>query len=115
LGGGEVYGKGAVNAINSNVGMAIGKHTLLVRTWDTSSAYGDQTLTLTVSSKPAVAVSTPSPTYNVTSPISIHASATPTSGHVTSGWDVYVDGVMAYHAGTVSSIQANVTASPGSA
>ena len=30
-------------AINTNVGMSLGVHSVLVRAWDTSGAYGDQT------------------------------------------------------------------------
>jgi hypothetical protein len=70
------YNSGAVSAINANLGLKVGTHTLMVRAWDTSGAYGDQTLLLTVSSKPAVAVSTPEPGSSVNSPIHIQASAT---------------------------------------
>jgi hypothetical protein len=77
----RVYDAGAVNAIDTNVALSPGVHVLLVRAWDTSGAHGDQTLNLTIVSKPAVAVSVPAPGSNVISPINIQASATPTSGH----------------------------------
>jgi len=104
-----VYSAGPVSAINANVGMAAGTHTLLARAWDTSGAYGDQTLTLTVSSKPAVAVSVPAAGFNVISPINIQASAFASSGHSITGWHVYVDGANKYSAGSVASINANIS------
>jgi hypothetical protein len=109
-----VYDTGAVSAINTNLGMNPGAHTLLVRAWDTSGAYSAQTLTLTVSNKPAVAVSAPAPGSNVNSPINIRASATPSSGHAITGWNIYLDGTPVYPAGGVKTINANVTASAGS-
>jgi hypothetical protein len=76
-----VYSAGAVTTINTNLTMSAGSHTLLVRAWDTSSAYGSQSLTVNVSGKPVVRVSKPANGSKVTSPINIQASATPTSGH----------------------------------
>ena len=107
------YNAGPVNSINANVAMALGAHTVLVRAWDTSSAFGDQTLSLTVSAKPAVALSAPSAGWNVTSPINIQASASPSSGHSITGWAVYLDGTTAYQAGAVTPIHPNVAASSG--
>jgi Phosphoesterase family len=107
------YNSGAVSAINANLGLKVGTHTLMVRAWDTSGAYGDQTLLLTVSSKPAVAVSTPEPGSSVNSPINIQASATPPAADVIRGWYIYLDGAATYSAGAVSSITASVPANPG--
>jgi acid phosphatase len=108
-----VYNAGAVNLINANVSMTNGSHTVLVRAWDNSGAYGTQTLALTIANKPAVAISTPLTGMNVLSPINVKASATPSSGHSITGWYIYVNGVAAYNAGAVTSINANVNASPG--
>jgi hypothetical protein len=109
-----VYDTGAVSAINTDLGMSPGAHTLLVRAWDTSGGYGDKTLTLTISNKPAVTVSTPAPGSNVNSPINIRASATPSSGHVITGWNIYLDGKSVHSAGGVKAINANVIASAAS-
>jgi hypothetical protein len=84
-----------------------------VRAWDTSGAYGDQTLTVTVSRKPAVVVSAPSPGASVASPIHIQSSATPSGAGVIRGWYIYVDGLAKYNTGAVASITANVPATPG--
>ena len=90
-----------MRAINASLELEVGTHVVVVRAWDTSGAYGDQTLMLTVSSKPAVAVSMPAPGLNVGSPIPIQAFATPPSGDVISGWEIYVDGTPMYNAGAV--------------
>lgn len=106
------YNAGPVNSITPNVAMSLGSHTVVVRAWDTSGAFGDQTLSLTVSAKPAVDLSAPAAS-NVTSPINIQASASASSGHSITGWAVYLDGKMAYQAGSVTSIRPNVAASSG--
>jgi hypothetical protein len=107
------YNAGSVGSINHGIAMAAGKHTVVIRTWDTSGAFGDKTLSVTVTPKPSVVVSTPSAGANVTSPMLIKASATPTSGHSISGWAVYRDSVLVYQAGAVSSISTSVPAATG--
>lgn len=107
------YNGGASNTISPKVSMSQGKHTVLVRAWDSSGAYGSESLNVTVGSEPAVAVSTPWPGSNAISPITIKASATPTSKNSITGWWVYLDGVGKYQGGAVASITANVSASTG--
>ena len=109
----SAYSAAAVNSINANLGLKVGTHTLVVRTWDTSGAYGDRTLNLTVSAKPAVAVATPVPGSSLASPIYIHASATPSAGAYIQGWHIYLDGTDKYAAGAVSSISSSIPASKG--
>lgn len=111
--GKTTYTTGAVNPVNAKVGMDLGKHTVIVRAWDTSGAYGDQTVSLTIASKPAVVVSTPAVGANVVSPIHIQASAIPSSGRTIVGWWIYLDSVSSYHAGAVDSITANIAAANG--
>jgi hypothetical protein len=107
------YSGGASNTISPKVSMSQGKHTVLVRAWDSSGAYGSESLNVTVGNEPAVAVSTPWPGSNVISPITIKASATPTSKNSITGWWVYLDGVGKYQGGAAGSITANVSASTG--
>jgi len=111
--GTAAYTGGSATAINAKVTMQLGTHSVTVRAWDTSGGYGDKTLTLTVSSKPAVVVSAPAAGSNVVSPITIQASATASSGHTITGWAIYLDGFEKYQAGAVASIKANVAASAG--
>jgi hypothetical protein len=40
----SAYQAGPTNAIDPTVSMKSGKHTVLVRAWDTSGAFGDQTI-----------------------------------------------------------------------
>jgi hypothetical protein len=111
--GAATYSAGPTNTINVNLAMALGTHMMVVRAWDTSGAYGSQTLTVTVSSKPAVEVSAPATGSNVTSPINIQASAIASCGRAIAGWWVYLDSVGVYQAGAVAAINASVTASAG--
>ena len=107
------YNGGAFSTINPNVSMSQGKHSVLVQAWDSSGASGSETLNVTVSSKPAVAVSMPWPGSNVISPVTIKASATPTGSHSITGWWIYVDGVGKYQGGAVRSINTSVATSTG--
>ena len=110
----NAYSAGAVTSIDTNVNMAAGKHTVIIRAWDTSGAYGDQTLNITVTAnKPTVTVSTPTNNSTVLSPTTLKASATPSSGQIC-GWWVYVDGIGVYSAGAVNRISAYLKMTPGS-
>lgn len=104
---------GAVTKINLQLPLSPGKHTVAVQSYDTSGAYGQQTLTVTAAAKPAVTISTPGFGSNVLSPLKIVASAIPTSGHTITGWWVYVDSVGKYNAGAVNSIAPSISASQG--
>jgi hypothetical protein len=111
----NAYSTGAMTSIDTNVNMAAGKHTVIVRAWDTSGAYGDQTLHITVTTnKPTVTVSTPTDDSTVWSPTELKASATPSSGQKISGWWIYVDGIGVYNAGAVNSISTYLKMNPGS-
>ena len=111
--GTTAYSAGSITSINANVTMHVGSHSVVIRAWDTSGAYGDQTLGLTVSNKPAVAVSTPTPGVNVISPTKVQASATASSGHWITGWAIYLDSIPVYKAGGSASINTNLSASTG--
>ena len=111
--GAGVYKTGATKTINTNVAMAAGAHTVLMRAWDTSGAFGDETVSLTVGHQPAVAVSAPLTGSNAVSPIQLQASAIPRASHTITRWCVYLDGVVAYKAGPAASIHPSITASAG--
>jgi hypothetical protein len=44
----DVFSAGQVSSINTNVPMSAGTHTVIVRAWDSTGAFGDRTLTITV-------------------------------------------------------------------
>jgi len=111
--GNTKYTSGATTGIDPDVAMGLGNHKVIVRAWDTSGAHGDQSMSLTIASKPGVVVSTPAVAADVVSPIHIQATATPSAGRGIAGWWVYVDSVGKYHAGAVDSITANIVASAG--
>jgi hypothetical protein len=104
-----VYHAGAVTQIDPRLNMGSGTHTVIVRAWDTSGAYGDQTLSLTVGTLiPFVTVFTPSNAASVGAPVNIQASASPTAGHTLSEWSIYVDGNRVFNAGAMTTINTNV-------
>jgi len=111
--GTTAYSAGSVSSINANVAMHLGSHSVVIRAWDTSGAYGDQTLALTVSSKPAVTVSTPLAGFNLISPTNVQASATASSGHWMTGWAIYLDGRQVFSDGSVGTVNTSVSASTG--
>ena len=112
--GQDVYTAGSVTSINPNVNMSGGNHTVIVRAWDTSGNYGDQTLNITVdNNKPTVTISTPTNNSTVGSPVNLQATATPSSGQKITGWWVYVDGKGVYNINGVSSINTNLNMSSG--
>jgi hypothetical protein len=109
-----VYKAGAVSSIQPNVGMHTGTHRVVVRAWDSSGNFGDQTLTLNVNAiKPSVKISTPLNNASVGSPVNLRASATPSSGQTIVGWWVYVDRIGSYNVGATNSINANLKMSSG--
>ncbi len=109
--GTDQFSAGQVNSINASIAMSVGTHTVIVRAWDSTGAFGDQTLTLNVVKGVTVTVSTPSNGATVNSPVPIAASAT--SAHTITGWHIYVDSADSYSAGQVSSISTNVPMSAG--
>ncbi|HEY2322051.1 MAG TPA: Ig-like domain-containing protein [Thermoanaerobaculia bacterium] len=109
--GTDQFSAGQVNSINASIAMSVGTHTVIVRAWDSTGAFGDQTLTLNVVNGVTVTVSTPANGATVSSPVPIAASAT--SAHTITGWHIYVDSADSFSAGQVSSINTNVTMSAG--
>jgi hypothetical protein len=109
--GTDQFSAGQTTSINASVAMSVGTHTVIVRAWDSSGAYGDKTLTLNVVNGVTVTVSTPANGATVSSPVAIAASAT--SAHTITGWHIYVDSADRYSAGQVGSISTNVTMSSG--
>jgi hypothetical protein len=125
----SVYSAGATQTISVPVAMSTGTHQVIVRVWDSSSAYGSSNFQVTAgaatasaaagnsalsgsASTVAVSVSSPGNGASVASPATISAAAS--SGAPITGWQVYVDGVSAYSAGATPSISAAVTMASGS-
>ena len=105
-----MYPAGGVKTINANVTASAGSHTVVVRAWDSSGAYGDQTLTLQV--RPvAINISTPLNATSVNSPVNIQATAS--SAHSITGWHVYVDSVDSFGKNKGDSIDMNLAMGSG--
>src|SRR5262249_47021050 len=80
----DVFAVHGVSSINTSLNLAAGNHTLVVRAWDNTGAFGDKTVTITVTgggpppscgSTPTVTVTTPQNGSTVTAPVSVQASA----------------------------------------
>jgi hypothetical protein len=115
--GADKYGTaGPTSSINTNVTTTAGSHTVIVRAWDSTGDFGDQTLTVTASSA-AVLVNVSTPANNATVPLTFNVQASATtsnSGAVVTGWHIYVDSVDKYGtSGPTSSINTNVTTTEG--
>jgi phosphatidylinositol-3-phosphatase len=115
--GADKYGTaGPTSSINTNVTTTAGSHTVIVRAWDSTGDFGDQTLTVTASSA-AVLVNVSTPANNATVPLTFNVQASATtsnSGAVVTGWHIYVDSIDKYGtSGPTSSINTNVSTTEG--
>lgn len=109
-----VYSAGAVSNINPKIAMNAGAHKVVVRAWDTSGNYGDQTLNLAVNTaRPTVKISMPANNASLGSPFNLRASASPSSGQTITGWWVYVDGKGVYNPGRVAAISRSLSMTTG--
>lgn len=110
----NVYSSGAVNYINPQVKMSAGSHTVVVRAWDTSGGYGDQTFTLhAATATPTLAVATPVNNVTVGTPVNVQAAASPTPGHTIQSWLVLVDGKITLSAGATTKVNLQVPLAKG--
>ena len=87
-----------------------GTHTLLIRAWDSSGAFGDQTFSVDVQ-KVAVNISTPADGASVTSPVSVEAGAS--SANAITGWQIYIDGASWFGQNDGNTVNANLGMTPG--
>src|SRR3954471_21451695 len=75
----DIYGTpGPTSSINVPITMTAGTHTVLVRAWDSTGAFGSQTLTLTASPSclSGICVNVSSPTSGTTVGSPVHFTAT---------------------------------------
>jgi len=108
----------ASSTIGASLNASNGSHQLIVRAWDSTGAFGTQTVqvnvsgTATTSTTPLnVSVSAPVAYSSTTSPIHLHAAATGSSA--VTGWQVYLDNNIAYTGPASSTIDTNINASSG--
>jgi hypothetical protein len=112
--GGTSYASGTINA-------SAGRHTLVVRAWDSTGAYGDQTVVVNVGSNGApvaptnapvtVALAAPAANSSVGTTFSLQASAS--SSHPIVGWHAYIDSSSVYYAGATANINTNLNVGAG--
>jgi hypothetical protein len=108
------YSSGAVSYITPLIKMTTGTHTIVVRAWDTSGAYGDQSFKLTTSTaSPTVSIATPTNNISAGAPMNLQASASATAGHTIHSWLVQVDGKNVLSAGAISRINLQLPLAQG--
>jgi len=112
----EVYTGPAGGKIAATVKAAPGVHVVTVSAWDSTGAYGTHTVSATVAAAPtvipiSVQVSAPLDYSSVSSPI--HLQATATSSHPITGWQVYLDSVIAYTGPATGAIAPSIAATAG--
>jgi hypothetical protein len=117
--GNNVYGGSlASSSISHSVTLSSGNHTIMVRAWDSTGAYGTNTFDVTAGGAAptngvSVSVSSPTSGATVTSPATLHASAS--SAKPITGWHVYVDGKSVYGgSSSATSISPSLTLASGS-
>jgi hypothetical protein len=107
---------GPTSSINASVTMSTGTHTVLVRVWDSTGAFGSQTLTLTASPSclSGICVYVSSPTNGTTagSPVHFTATAQDAANHPITGYVVYVNDNKVYR-NYISTLDAWVILNPG--
>jgi len=115
----DVYKAGVTGYASGTINAATGNHQLVVRAWDSTGAYGDQTVNFTVaagSSAPAngkLSVNLASPTANSTVGTSFSIQASASGAHPIVGWHGYLDGNMVFTAGATASASGTVNAATG--
>src|SRR5436305_8586592 len=105
---------GPTSSINAPVTMSAGVRTVIVRAWDSTGAFGSQTLTLTVGACSGICVTVTSPTLteSQSSPVHFTASAVDSADHTITGYIVYEVGKDVYR-NYVSTLDASVSVPGG--
>ena len=105
---------GPTSSINAPVTMSAGPRTVIVRAWDSTGAFGSQTLTLTAAACSGICVTVTSPalTQSQSSPVHFTASAVDSAGHSITGYVVYAGGKDVYR-NYVSTLDASVSVPGG--
>ena len=117
----NVFTAGVTGSVNGSINASAGKHTLVVRAWDSTGAYGDQTIVINVdSTAPApaptnapVTVALASPAANSSTGTTFTLQASASGSHPIVGWHAYLDSSDVYHTGTTSSIDTNLNVGAG--
>ena len=112
----NVVTAGTTGSITSTVNATAGNHQLVVRAWDSTGAYGDKTVNISVGSNAptnptaalAVSLASPAASSVVASSFTVQASAS--GSHPIVGWHAYLDNQNVITAGATGSISSTVNA-----
>lgn len=123
--GKDSYASTAASSFSTSIAVATGTHTVVVRAWDASGAFGSQTVQVAAgaaASAPApgptpttgpisVSVSAPQNYASVTSPVALNATAG--GSKAITGWHVYVDGKDSYSGPATNNINGSIPMASG--
>jgi hypothetical protein len=101
---------GAVNSIAPAITASLGVHNVVVRAWDSSGAYGDQTFTVDV--RP-VAVNITNLLNGAQVPSSVNLAATAYSSNAIASWTVYVDSGIVHRQNYGNTLNTTLNLTPG--
>jgi Phosphoesterase family len=106
---------GPTTSIYAPVSMSAGTHTVIVRAWDSTGAFGDQTLSVTAGACSGICVTVTSPTLTgpATSPVQFTASAADGAGHTITGYVVYSDDQNVFQNNNSTTLNASVSLPQG--
>jgi len=120
----NVYTAGVTQTASSTIYAGAGHHQLVVRAWDSTGAYGDQTISINVGSgspttnppnptNTQFAVSLASPAANSTVGGSFSLQASASGPHPIVGWHAYLDSKNVLTAGVTGSVNGTINAGAG--
>jgi hypothetical protein len=98
----NVFSAGSANAISTNLNATAGSHRIVVRAWDSTGAYGDQTLQATVATSASPAPPEPSPQSTSGGRTTSLAAETSNNTSASSSFPGWTDGNM--KSGNVSKV-----------
>ena len=104
------FSAGAVNSITASIPASAGVHTVVVRAWDTTRAYGDQTFTVDV--RP-VAVNITNLLNGAQVASNVNVAATAASTNAIASWAVYVDSGVVHRQNYGNTLDANLSLTRG--
>ena len=104
------YHAGAVNSIAPSIVTSLGAHTILIRAWDSTGAYGSQTFKVNV--RP-VAVNISHPLNGAQVSSSINLTATAVAPHAIASWTVYVGSGIVHRQNYGNTLSTTLSLAPG--
>ena len=110
---------GVTGYLSGSINASAGRHTLVVRAWDSTGAFGDQTVVVNVGATAAARINAPvtvelaAPAANSSVGTSFHLQASASSSHPIVGWHAYIDNANVFHGGATANVNTNLNVGAG--